>query len=127
MATIERIQPEGVAQPYAHYSTVSRVGSRIYVAGLVPIDDEGNLVAKGSPREQAAHVSRTLEAICAQFGADLGNVASCVLYITNREHYREVDAGFAHVFGEHRPSRATVIVGLTDPEFLVELVSIVEL
>lgn len=127
MNDIERLQPMGVAEPYAHYSTVSRVGSTLHVAGLVSIDEQGEFVGRGSPREQAVHTCRTLERICNEFGADLGRVVSCTQYLVDRAHYRDADAGFAEVFGDHRPSRATVIVGLTDPEMLYELVSIVEL
>ena len=127
MSNIERLQPDGVSEPYAHYSTVTRVDNRLYVAGLVSIDVDGNIVGKGSPREQAIHTCRTLEKICRQYGADLGRVVQCTQYVVDRAHYREANAGFAEVFGEHRPSRATVIVGLTDPEMLYELVSTVEL
>ena len=127
MREIRRHQPEGVASPYAHYSTVTQVEDRVYVAGLVPIDAEGELVARGDPRAQAVHVCRTLEAIAQQFDADLGRVVQCTLYITRREDYREVDAGYAEVFGDNPPSRATVIVGLTDPAFLVELVAWLQL
>jgi 2-iminobutanoate/2-iminopropanoate deaminase len=127
VSTIDRLQPDAVPEPYAHYSTVTRVDNRLYIAGLVSIDLDGNIVGKGSPREQAIHTCRTLETICRQYGADLGRVVHCTQYVVDRAHYREADAGFAEVFGEHRPSRATVIVGLTDPEMLYELVSTVEL
>ncbi len=127
MTEITRMQPKDVAEPYAHYSNVTKIENRLYVAGLVSIDTEGELVAKGDARAQAVHVCRALETIAKQFGADLGRVVQCTLYITNREDYRDVDAGYAEVFGGHKPSRATVIVGLTDPEFLVELVAWLEL
>jgi enamine deaminase RidA (YjgF/YER057c/UK114 family) len=53
-------------------------------------------------------------------------VARCLLFITDRAGYAEYDAAFAEVFGE-QPARATVIAGLVDPDFLVEIVSDVEL
>jgi enamine deaminase RidA (YjgF/YER057c/UK114 family) len=127
MTDITRIQPDDVASPYAHYSSVTQVGDRLYVAGLVPIDTEGELVAGGDARAQTVHVCRTLETIARQFGAGLDRVVQCTLYITRREDYRDIDAGYAQVFGNRKPSRATVIVGLTDPEFLVELVAWLEL
>jgi 2-iminobutanoate/2-iminopropanoate deaminase len=127
MTEITRLQPKDIAEPYAHYSSVTRVDNRLYVAGLVPIDTAGDLVAPGDARAQTVHVCRALETIAKQFGADLGRVVQCTLYITRREEYRDIDAGYAEVFGDHKPSRATVIVGLTDPEFLVELVGWLEL
>ncbi len=127
MTEITRLQPKDVAEPYAHYSTVTQVGNRLYVAGLVSIDTAGNLVAPGDAREQTLHVCRALETIAEQYGADLGRVVQCTLYITRREDYRNIDAAYAQVFRDHKPSRATVIVGLTDPQFLVELVAWLEL
>jgi 2-iminobutanoate/2-iminopropanoate deaminase len=127
MSEITRLQPAGVAEPYAHYSTVTRVDNRVYVAGLVSIDEDGQLVAQGDARAQTVHICRALETIAKQFDADLGRVVQCTLYITRREDYREADAGYAEVFGDNKPSRATVIAGLTNPEFLVELVAWLEL
>jgi 2-iminobutanoate/2-iminopropanoate deaminase len=127
MREILRHQPDGVASPYAHYSTVTQVEDRLYVAGLVPIDANGELVDGGDARAQTVHVCRTLEAIARQFDAGLDRVVQCTLYITRRGDYRDVDAGYAEVFGDNRPSRATVIVGLTNPAFLVELVAWLEL
>ncbi len=127
MTEIVRLQPEGVAEPYAHYSTVTKIENRVYVAGLVSIDVDGNLVAKGDARAQAVHVCRALETIARQFDADLSRVVQATLYITRRDDYRAINDGYAEVFGQNKPSRATVIVGMTDPEFLVELVAWLEL
>ena len=127
MAEIERIQPSGVTKPYAHYSTVSKVDNRVYVAGLVSIDENGELVSKGDPRGQAMSVCRSLEAICRHFDCDLSRVVTTTLYITEASYYQEANAGYAEVFGDNKPSRATLVVDLTNPDFLVELVSYIEL
>lgn len=127
MTKVERIQPEGVPTPYASYSTTTRVGDTVYTAGLVSHDIDGNLVGKGSAREQAATTCGNLQRICEHFGVTLENVISCTQYIVNREDYREVDAGFVEVFGDVRPSRATVLVDLTDPDMLYELVAVIQL
>lgn len=127
MTKIEMLQPEGVAAPGAHYSTATRVDNRLYVAGLVGADADGTMLGKGSVREQAVHTCRALETICRQYGGDLGHVVQCTQYITDVDHYREADAGFAEVFGDHRPARATIVVGLVHPDWLYELLSIVEL
>jgi 2-iminobutanoate/2-iminopropanoate deaminase len=125
--SVETLQPSGVAAPLGHLSNAVRAGRRLYLAGLVSLDEDGTLVGAGSMREQTLHVCRTIERVCRQHGADLTAVARCLIFITDRARYPEMDAAFAEVFGAHRPARATVIADLVNPEFLVEIVSDVEL
>jgi enamine deaminase RidA (YjgF/YER057c/UK114 family) len=116
-----------VAAPLGHLSNATRVGNRLYVAGLVSLDEQGELVGGGSIREQTLQILRSLERICEQHGADLTAVARCLVFITDRAGYAEYDAAFAEAFGSHKPARATVIADLVNPDFLVEIVSDVEL
>lgn len=125
--SVETMQPSGISAPLGHLSNATRAGRRLYLAGLVALDADGTLVGAGSMREQTLHICRTIEAVCAQNGADLSAVARCLVFITDRARYAEMDTAFAEVFGHHKPARATVIAGLVNPEFLVEIVSDVEL
>ncbi len=120
---VEALNPSGVAAPLGHLSNATRSGRRLSLAGLVALDEDGCLVGEGSMREQTLHVCRTIEHLCRQYGSDLTAVARCLIFITDRSRYREMDAAFAEVFGEHRPARATVIAELVNPEFLVEIVT----
>ena len=97
------------------------------MAGLVALDEGGALVGAGSMRDQTLHICRTIEDICPQQGAELTAVARCLVFITDRARYAEFDTAFAEVFGEHRPARATMIADLVNPEFLVEIISDIEL
>jgi enamine deaminase RidA (YjgF/YER057c/UK114 family) len=125
--TVETVHLDGVAPPLGHLSNATRAGNRLYLAGLVALDADGQLVGKGSIREQTLHICRSIEQACAQHGADLTAVARCLVFITDRAAYADYDAAFAEVFGSHRPARATVIADLVNPDFLVEIVSDVEL
>jgi 2-iminobutanoate/2-iminopropanoate deaminase len=127
MGSVKPLQPSGVAAPLGHLSNATRVGTRLYVAGLISLDENGDLVGRGSVREQTLHICSVLKGICEQYGAGLEDVARCLVFLTDRSGYAEYDAAFAHAFGEHRPARATVIADLVGEEFLVEIVSDVEL
>ena len=124
---IESLQPPGIAKPLGHLSNAVLAGDRLYLAGLVALDEAGAVVGKGSIREQTLHVCRSIERICSQHGASLAAVTRCLVFITDRANYAEFDAAFAEAFGEHKPARATVIAELVNPEFLVEIVSDVDL
>jgi enamine deaminase RidA (YjgF/YER057c/UK114 family) len=127
VVAVEVLSPDGVAVPLGHLSNATRVGNRLYLAGLVALDEHGAVVGRGSIREQTLHVCRSIERICSQHGASLAAVARCLVFITDRAGYAEYDAAFAEAFGEHKPARATVIADLVNPEFLVEIISDVEL
>jgi enamine deaminase RidA (YjgF/YER057c/UK114 family) len=124
---IESLDPSGIAKPLGHLSNVVRAGDRLYLAGLVALDEGGAIVGTGSIREQTLHVCRSIEEICSQHGVSLAAVARCLVFISDRANYTEYDSAFAEVFGEHRPARATLIADLVNPEFLIEIVSDVEL
>lgn len=127
MGSVEQLQPSGVAAPLGHLSNATRVGTRLYVAGLISIDESGDLVGRDSVREQTLHICSVLKGICEQYGAGLEDVGRCLVFLTDRSRFAEYDAAFAQSFGEHRPARATVIAHLVGEEFLVEIVSDVEL
>lgn len=127
MAGVRTLETPGVATPLGHLSNATRAGDRIFVAGLVALDENGGLVGRGSVREQTLQILRSLELICAQHGTDLTAVARCLVFLTDRASYAEYDAAFAEAFGDHRPARATVIADLVNEDFLVEIVSDVEL
>jgi enamine deaminase RidA (YjgF/YER057c/UK114 family) len=124
---LEVVQTPGIATPLGHLSNATRAGNRLYLAGLVALDEGGALVGRGSIREQTLHICASIERICSQAGADLTAVARCLVFITDRANYKEYDAAFAEVFGSHKPARATVIADLVNPDFLVEIVTDVEL
>jgi 2-iminobutanoate/2-iminopropanoate deaminase len=127
MGSVEPLNPEGVAAPLGHLSNATRSGMRLYVAGLVSIDEGGEVVGRGSVREQTLHICAVLARICEQYGAGLQDVARCLVFLSDRSGYAEYDAAFAEAFGDHRPARATVVAPLVNEDFLVEIVSDVEL
>ncbi len=47
MGSVEPLQPTGVAAPLGHLSNATRIGTRLYVAGLISIDESGGLVGRG--------------------------------------------------------------------------------
>ena len=124
---IEPVHTPGIARPLGHLSNATRAGNRLYLAGLVALDEDGVLVGKGSIREQTLHICGSIAQICSQAGADLTAVARCLVFITDRADYAEYDAAFGEAFGRHKPARATVIAELVNPDFLVEIVADVEL
>jgi len=53
--------------------------------------------------------------------------APLVMHWGGIDNWKEERHAFAESFGDHKPARATVIAKLVNPDFLVEIVSDVEL
>jgi enamine deaminase RidA (YjgF/YER057c/UK114 family) len=103
------------------YSRAVRVGNQIHVGGTAAIMPDG----APPPPDAYAQARRCLEIIVAaleELGARPEDVVRTRIYLTSTDHWDGVGRAHGEVFGEIRPSSATlVITGLLDPRFLVEI------
>ncbi|MCW8345826.1 RidA family protein [Vibrio sp. ZSDZ65] len=88
----------------------------------IPIDTTGAVVEGGieaQTRQTFANLAHTLE--CA--GESLDSVLQVLIYVTDREYLKAVNAVYAEHFNAPYPNRAAVVVaGLAREEMLVEFV-----
>ncbi|MGF1749030.1 RidA family protein [Vibrio cionasavignyae] len=88
----------------------------------IPIDTTGAVVEGGieaQTRQTFANLAHTLE--CA--GESLDSVLQVLIYVTDREYLKTVNAVYAEHFNAPYPNRAAVVVaGLAREEMLVEFV-----
>ena len=104
------------------YSQVIRVGSLVFLAGMVPVDANGQVVGddiETQTRKTLENMKVALEAV----GGGLSDVCTVTSYLPNLE--RDFD-GYNKVYREYfhtePPARATVSAGLV--ENLVEIQAI---
>ena len=72
------------AKPYAPYSLgciVKKVGTLIFISGVVPNDAEGNIVCKGDIRGQTQQILKNLRAIVEAAGATFNDVIKLTSYV----------------------------------------------
>lgn len=88
----------------------------------IPIDDTGSVVEGGieaQTRQTFNNLKHTLE--CA--GESLDSVLQVLIYVTDREYLKTVNAVYAEYFEAPYPNRAAMVVaGLAREEMLVEFV-----
>lgn len=94
--------------PRGHYSQGIVHAGLVYVAGQLPLDPASGEVIGRTAREQAVRTLRNVEAVLAAAGSALDRVLSLTIYVTAEEHWGEVNAAVAEVFGAHRPARAII-------------------
>jgi 2-iminobutanoate/2-iminopropanoate deaminase len=117
----ETVQPDGMylLPSYVHGL---RAGNTIYVAGQVPKDENGKLVAPGDAGAQARQAYANLTRVLKAAGADWSNVVKITTYLVDRADSHAVRAVRLETLGEHRPPHTGLIVAaLGDPEARLEV------
>ena len=121
------VEVHAIAAPQAHYSHAIRAGDVLYIAGQVPIDPSGQLVA-GDAQAQARQVLSNLKAVVEAAGATMDDVVKTSVFLTSRDDRAAVGKVRREFFADPPPANTLVIVaGLAEPEMLVEIEAVVVL
>lgn len=129
MSLKSKVEVEGVAAPGGHYShAIVASGRTLYVAGQVPLDEDGQLVGQGDIETQTRQVLTNLERVITSSGGRLADVVKSTVYLTKWEYRAPVGAIRREFFPDPPPVNTLLVVtSLADPEFLVEIDAIVAL
>lgn len=123
--TVQRIGtppvlPNGVTVPLV---PATRVGDLIFCSGALGVDASFKLV-EGGVAAQTRQAIANLEAVLAQAGATLADVAKITVWLTDLANFGEFNAAYAEAFGGQFPARSTVTSALAIPGALVEIEAI---
>ncbi|MDZ4682203.1 MAG: Rid family detoxifying hydrolase [Saprospiraceae bacterium] len=110
MTNIQTIYTENAPAPAGHYSQAIVHNGVVYVAGQLPIDQDGNKRSDAAVEEQAELVFRNTEAILQAAGSSLGRILSVTIYVSNIENWGKINAVYSRIMGGHKPARAVVPV-----------------
>lgn len=125
MKHLETFQADWESDHDAPISSAVRAGDYLWVAGMVPVNDVGEVVGVGDIQAQARQVFANIQHVLNMAGCDLNSVIRLTNYFATpldretAESYWEVRR---EVFGDHRPaSTGLQVVGLTDPKIMLEI------
>ena len=128
MATINRINPDGIAKPFASYShVVTAEGAKklVFCAGQVAADVQGNVLPPDDFDAQAKLVMKNLQTALAGGGATLADVVKITIYICNPHDVSKARKILQEYFTPHPPgSTLCILRGLAHPHFLLEIEAI---
>jgi len=102
------------------YSLAITAGGVIYVAGQLPTDDKGNVVA-GDITVQAKQVFDNLRAVLKQANSSLDNTVSTTVMLQNAADFPALDQIYRQQFAGEPPARTTVIGTMVRPGALLEI------
>jgi len=123
--TVQRIGtppvlPNGAKVPLV---PATRVGDLIFCSGALGVDAGFKLV-EGGVGAQTRQAIANLQAVLAQAGATLADVAKTTVWLTDLGNFAEFNAAYAEAFGADLPARSTVTSALAIPGALVEIEAI---
>ena len=84
----EVISSPKVAVPTAPFSMATKVGSMLFVAGIVAFDASGNLVGDGDIKAQTRQVLENIKELVFAAGGSLSDVTKTTVYLTDFANMR---------------------------------------
>ena len=94
----------------SHAADAVRAGGYVFVAGILPVDETGELVGGGDTAAQARFVLGELERILAAAGCAPADVVKVTVFLTDVDDRPLVNPVRQEVFGETRPASTLVEV-----------------
>ncbi|MCA0869295.1 RidA family protein [Seohaeicola saemankumensis] len=114
---IPPVLPNGARVPLV---PATCVGDLIFCSGALGVDADFKLV-EGGVGAQTRQAMANLQAVLAQAGATLADVAKTTVWLTDLANFAEFNAAYAEAFGDAFPARSTVTSALAIPGALVEI------
>lgn len=120
---MKRINPEGVAGPFATYSHAIEVTSPariVFGAGQTGVDGDGR-TGEGI-EEQARLTWENVKAVLAEAGMGIENIVQLNMILVDREDRIGAMQVRDEYLGDHRPASTLMFIsGLARPEWLIEI------
>lgn len=118
------ILPAGTPPPLGPFSPGMQADNVIYTAGILPFDENNDVVHPGDATAQTRHVFETIRGILEEAGSGFEDVVFNHVFIRDWADYTAINAVYAEYFPGAKPARYCVQVGLAKPEALIEIATV---
>ncbi|NGP45797.1 RidA family protein [Bacillaceae bacterium SIJ1] len=108
--------PEAIG-PYSQGIVVNNL---FYSSGQIPLTAEGELV-EGDVVAQTHQVFKNLEAVLDAAGASLSSVVKATVFLSDMNHFPDVNDVYGSYFKDHQPARSCVEVARLPKDVQVEI------
>jgi len=118
----------GMGPPLSHYCDAVAFGDLLFVSGILPLDDQSQLVGNNDAQAQAEQVFARLKQVLASVGADYADILKVTLFLTDVNDRATINVVRKQYFGDSRPASTLVEVsGLITPGARLEVEAIARL
>lgn len=104
------IYTEAAPAPIGPYSQAVQAGNMLFISGQIPIDPATNQLIQGSIGDEARQVMKNLEALLLASGFSFENVVKTTIFLSDMNHFAEVNEIYGSYFRSDFPARETVAV-----------------
>lgn len=104
------IQTEKAPAPIGPYSQAVKAGNMLFVSGQIALDPETNQLISGGIKVEAMQVMKNLEAVLASADFSFENVVKTTIFLSDMNHFSDVNEVYGSYFKSDFPARETVAV-----------------
>jgi 2-iminobutanoate/2-iminopropanoate deaminase len=101
---------ENAPAPIGPYSQAVQTGNMIFISGQIPIDPVTNQLISGTIKDEAGQVMKNLGALLLKSGFSFENVVKTTIFLSDMNHFAEVNEVYGSYFKSDYPARETVAV-----------------
>jgi len=101
---------EKAPAPIGPYSQAVQTGNMLFVSGQIPIDPVTNQLISGTIKDEAGQVMENLGALLLKAGFSFENVVKTTIFLSDMNHFAEVNEVYGSYFKSDYPARETVAV-----------------
>jgi 2-iminobutanoate/2-iminopropanoate deaminase len=105
---IDVIQTDKAAAPIGPYSQAIRAAGLIFVAGEKGIDPATNQIVAGGIAAETRQTLENIRNILESAGSSMARVVATSVYMTDLQHFGEMNQVYAEYFTHNPPGRTTV-------------------
>jgi len=116
--------PKVKTVPGAPYSPGTRAGNLVFVAGMLALDGNGQMVGRGDVGAQTRQVLENVKAIVEAAGGRLVDIVKTTVFITDMANFAAMNEVYKTYFPSEPPARSTIRADLVNNDFLVEIEAI---
>ena len=102
------IQTDNAPQAIGTYSQAVKAGDTIYLSGQIPLDPATMEIVPGGIDAQIKRVFENLKAVCEASGGTIQDMVKLHIYLTDINHFANVNEAMATVYREPYPARAAI-------------------
>lgn len=113
--------PKIATVPGAPYSPGTKAGNLVFVAGMLALDSNGQIVGRSDIAAQTRQALENVKAIVEAGGGGISDIVKTTVYITDMANFATMNEVYKAYFPSEPPARATVKADLVNKDFLVEI------
>ncbi|MEM2237658.1 MAG: Rid family detoxifying hydrolase [Candidatus Caldarchaeum sp.] len=117
----QAVSTEKAPKPVGPYSQAVLAGDFLFLSGQVAINPATGKIEGDDVKTQTRRILENAKAILESVGRSLDDVVKATVYLTDPEHFKDMNEVYREYFRNEPPARTTVVVQLPLKDALVEV------